>query len=60
MITKVIPFFLSQVVTAACAAISNLAIDPENSAIMTDYGVIPLLAKLTKTVSTTFILVNFV
>lgn len=34
-----------------CAAIGNIAKDEENLAVITDHGVVPMLAKLTHTVS---------
>ena len=42
-----------QVLASVCAAISNIAKDEENLAVITDHGVVPMLAKLTKTVRST-------
>ena len=36
---------------SVCAAIANIAKDEENLAVITDHGVVPMLAKLTDTVS---------
>ena len=36
---------------SVCAAIANIAKDEENLAVITDHGVVPMLAKLTNTVS---------
>ncbi len=38
-----------EVLAAVCAAIANIANDEENLAVITDHGVVPLLAKLTNT-----------
>ena len=40
-----------EVLAAVCAAIANIAKDEENLAVITDHGVVPMLAKLTHTVS---------
>ena len=42
---------LFQVLASVCAAIANIAKDEENLAVITDHGVVPMLAKLTNTVS---------
>lgn len=42
----------NEVLASICAAISKIAKDKENLAVLTDHGVVPLLAKLTNTVST--------
>lgn len=42
----------NEVLASVCAAIAKIAKDKENLAVLTDYGVVPLLAKLTNTVST--------
>ncbi len=39
------------VLAAVCAAVANIARDEENLAVITDHGVVPLLAALTNTVS---------
>ena len=41
----------SEVLAGVCAAISKIAGDEENLAVITDHGVVPLLANLTNTVS---------
>lgn len=41
-----------EVLASVCAAIANIAKDEENLAVITDHGVVPMLAKLTNTVST--------
>ncbi|XP_041344945.1 outer dynein arm-docking complex subunit 2 [Pyrgilauda ruficollis] len=38
-----------EVLTSVCAAISHIAKDQENLAVMTDHGVVPLLSKLANT-----------
>ncbi|KAL8616112.1 hypothetical protein ACOMHN_064662 [Nucella lapillus] len=38
-----------EVLAAVCAAIANIAKDEENLAVITDHGVVPMLAKLTNT-----------
>lgn len=38
-----------EVLAAVCAAIANIAKDEENLAVITDHGVVPMLAKLTET-----------
>lgn len=43
-----------EVLASVCAAITNIAKDQENLAVITDHGVVPLLSKLANTVSTTF------
>ena len=40
-----------EVHTSICAAIVKISKDVENLALLTDHGVVPLLAKLTNTVS---------
>lgn len=40
-----------EVLASVCAAIANIAKDEENLAVITDHGVVPMLAKLTNTVS---------
>ena len=40
-----------EVLASVCAAIANIANDEENLAVITDHGVVPMLAKLTNTVS---------
>ena len=40
-----------EVLASACAAITKIAIDKENLAVITDYGVVAMLADLTNTVS---------
>ena len=42
-----------EVLASVCAAIANIANDEENLAVITDHGVVPMLAKLTNTVSFT-------
>lgn len=42
----------NEVLASICAAIAKIAKDKENLAVLTDHGVVPLLAKLTNTVST--------
>ena len=39
------------VLASVCAAIANIARDEENLAVITDHGVVPMLARLTPTVS---------
>lgn len=41
-----------EVLASICAAIAKIAKDKENLAVLTDHGVVPLLASLTNTVST--------
>lgn len=38
-----------EVLAAVCAAIANIAKDEENLAVITDHGVVPMLARLTQT-----------
>ena len=38
---------------SVCAAIANIAKDEENLAVITDHGVVPMLAKLATTVKGT-------
>merc|ERR1711963_1250639 len=38
-----------EVLAAVCAAIANIAKDEENLAVITDHGVVPMLARLTNT-----------
>ncbi len=45
-----------EVLASVCAAIAKIAQDEENLGVITDHGVVPLLAKLTHTVSTLAIL----
>lgn len=45
-----------EVLAAICAVITNIAKDQENLAVITDHGVVPLLSKLTNTVSKVFLL----
>lgn len=40
-----------EVLASVCAAIANIAKDEENLAVITDHGVVPMLARLTNTVS---------
>lgn len=40
-----------EVLAAVCAAIANIAKDEENLAVITDHGVVPMLARLTSAVS---------
>lgn len=40
----------NEVLASICAAIAKIAKDKENLAILTDHGVVPLLAKLTNKV----------
>ena len=40
-----------EVLASVCAAIAKIAKDEENLGVITDHGVVPLLAKLTDTVS---------
>lgn len=39
-----------EVLASVCAAIAKIARDEENLAVITDHGVVPMLAKLTNTV----------
>ncbi|RKO94469.1 armadillo-type protein [Blyttiomyces helicus] len=39
----------AEVLASVCAAIANIAKDEENLAVITDHGVVPMLAKLTNT-----------
>jgi hypothetical protein len=43
-----------EVLAAVCASIAEIAKDEENLAVITDHGVVPMLASLTNTVSTRF------
>lgn len=45
----------NEVLASVCAAIAKIACDEENLAVITDHGVVPLLANLTHTVSTVVI-----
>lgn len=45
-----------EVLASVCAAITNIAKDEENLAVITDHGVVPLLSKLANTVSKTLFL----
>lgn len=40
-----------EVLASVCAAIGKIAMDEENLAVITDHGVVPLLARLTTTVT---------
>ena len=42
-----------EVLASVCAAIANIANDEENLAVITDHGVVPMLARLTNRVSIT-------
>ena len=42
-----------EVLASVCAAVANIANDEENLAVITDHGVVPMLADLTETVSVT-------
>jgi len=44
----------NEVLASVCAAIAKIAGDEENLAVITDHGVVPLLASLTHTVSITY------
>lgn len=44
-----------EVLASVCAAITNIAKDQENLAVITDHGVVPLLSKLANTVSGTLL-----
>uniref|UniRef100_A0A8C4YLM8 Outer dynein arm docking complex subunit 2 n=1 Tax=Gopherus evgoodei TaxID=1825980 RepID=A0A8C4YLM8_9SAUR len=44
-----------EVLASVCAAITNIAKDEENLAVITDHGVVPLLSKLANTVSEIFL-----
>ena len=41
----------TEVLASVCAALAKIAQDEENLGVITDHGVVPLLAKLTTTVS---------
>ena len=41
--------FLQVFISSVCAAIANIAQDEENLAVITDHGVVPMLAQLTNT-----------
>jgi hypothetical protein len=41
----------TEVLASVCAALANIAKDEENLAVITDHGVVPMLAKLTNTKS---------
>lgn len=45
-----------EVLAAVCAAVAEIAKDEENLAVITDHGVVPMLASLTNTVC---ILIHF-
>lgn len=49
----ILAFFELQVLASVCAAIANIAKDEENLAVITDHGVVPMLAKLATTVNQT-------
>ena len=42
-------FLLKLLISSVCAAIANIAQDEENLAVITDHGVVPMLAQLTNT-----------
>ena len=44
---------------SVCAAIANIAKDEENLAVITDHGVVPMLAKLATTVNQITLSNNF-
>lgn len=48
----------NEVLASICAAIAKIAKDKENLAVLTDHGVVPLLAKLTNTVRTPLLETN--
>lgn len=41
----------AEVLASVCAALSKIAKDEENLAVITDHGVVPMLSNLTNTVS---------
>ncbi|WAR11483.1 ARMC4-like protein [Mya arenaria] len=43
-----------EVLASVCAAIANIAKDEENLAVITDHGVVPMLARLTNTLSSIY------
>ena len=45
-----------EVLASVCAAIAKIAKDEENLGVITDHGVVPLLATLTNTVRTSILL----
>ena len=49
-ILLIIGILTFQVLASVCAAIANIAKDEENLAVITDHGVVPMLAKLATTV----------
>lgn len=49
-----------EVLASVCAAIANIAKDEENLAVITDHGVVPMLARLTNTVSDDIILISVI
>lgn len=51
LIMKLLKSPNNEVLASICAAIAKIAKDQQNLAILTDRGVVPLLAKLTNTVS---------
>ena len=46
-----------EVLASVCAAIAKIAKDEENLGVITDHGVVPLLAALTNTVRTNLTIV---
>ena len=44
-----------EVLASVCAAVAEIAKDEENLAVITDHGVVPMLASLTNTVNTSII-----
>ncbi|XP_061570037.1 outer dynein arm-docking complex subunit 2 [Cololabis saira] len=49
LIVKLLKSTNKEVLASVCAAVAKIAKDKENLAVLTDYGVVPLLAKLTNT-----------
>lgn len=45
----------NEVLASICATIAKIAKDKENLAVLTDHGVVPMLAKLTNIVSSSHI-----
>ena len=50
LIVKLLKSTNKEVLASICAAIAKIAKDKETLAVLTDHGVVPLLAKLTNTV----------
>lgn len=48
----------TEVLASVCAALAKIAQDEENLGVITDHGVVPLLAKLTNTVSVCVLMLN--